>query len=324
MPHRIRDPLSPISLDGTDLRDVEVKREWKNIDLLITCGEPEFAVVIENKVRSGEHSNQLSRYAETIAQLHPNLPALFVYLTPDGDEPSHESWIPYTYAEIHHALKRIRDAHASAIGDDVLLFLDHYLNLLGTRFMNDEKLDELCRRIYKHHRQALDLIWERTSAESGTLAEVIDNLKEDDRWEVLYESGSYVDFVPKSWLKWMPPFETEDWYQACIQIWQRETRLRYCIFVGPMADTARRTEIVNTLRDEIPAHGFRRTQSKQVKGEWSRVCSVETLIEWGEDDVPEPGEFRKSVTEQLDKLYLKLEKVGAVFEPLYTNSGSVS
>src|SRR5437870_4902030 len=46
-------PLSPIELDGTDLRGVEVKREWKNIDLLITCKEPRFAVVIENKVGSG-------------------------------------------------------------------------------------------------------------------------------------------------------------------------------------------------------------------------------------------------------------------------------
>src|SRR6266850_2006060 len=30
-------PLSPIDLDGTDLRGVEVQREWSHIDLLITC-----------------------------------------------------------------------------------------------------------------------------------------------------------------------------------------------------------------------------------------------------------------------------------------------
>ncbi len=49
-------PLSPVALDGTDLRGVEVRREWKNIDLLILCREPRFAVVIENKVGSQEHS----------------------------------------------------------------------------------------------------------------------------------------------------------------------------------------------------------------------------------------------------------------------------
>src|SRR6266704_3440019 len=51
-------PLSPIDLDGTDLRGVEIRREWKHIDLLITCRKPQFVVVIENKVGSYDHSNQ--------------------------------------------------------------------------------------------------------------------------------------------------------------------------------------------------------------------------------------------------------------------------
>ncbi|PYP12755.1 MAG: hypothetical protein DMD54_17985, partial [Gemmatimonadetes bacterium] len=33
-------PLSPIELDGTDLRGVEVRREWKRVDLLIASKEP--------------------------------------------------------------------------------------------------------------------------------------------------------------------------------------------------------------------------------------------------------------------------------------------
>src|SRR2546427_2783702 len=40
-PAKLR-PLSPIELDGTDLRGVEVKREWGHIDLLITCRQPRF------------------------------------------------------------------------------------------------------------------------------------------------------------------------------------------------------------------------------------------------------------------------------------------
>jgi hypothetical protein len=55
-------PLSPIDLDGIDLRGVEIRREWKNIDVIIVCKEPRFAVVVENKVNSREHSEQLIRY----------------------------------------------------------------------------------------------------------------------------------------------------------------------------------------------------------------------------------------------------------------------
>src|SRR5438445_612442 len=48
-------PFSPIDLDGVDLKGVNVRREWGHIDLLITCEEPPFAIVIENKVGSHEH-----------------------------------------------------------------------------------------------------------------------------------------------------------------------------------------------------------------------------------------------------------------------------
>src|SRR5438552_12678627 len=39
-----RRPLSPIDLDGIDLRGIEIRREWKHIDLLIMCREPRFFV----------------------------------------------------------------------------------------------------------------------------------------------------------------------------------------------------------------------------------------------------------------------------------------
>src|SRR4051812_16528808 len=38
-------PLSPIEIDGVDMRGVEVRREWNNIDLLITSRQPAFVIV---------------------------------------------------------------------------------------------------------------------------------------------------------------------------------------------------------------------------------------------------------------------------------------
>src|SRR5213592_4412317 len=55
-------PLSPIEIDGIDLRGVTVRREWQNIDLLIACEQPSFVVAVENKIEAREHSNQLARY----------------------------------------------------------------------------------------------------------------------------------------------------------------------------------------------------------------------------------------------------------------------
>jgi hypothetical protein len=55
-------PISPVELDGADLRGIDVRREWQHIDLVISCEEPRFVIAIENKIESGEHGNQLVTY----------------------------------------------------------------------------------------------------------------------------------------------------------------------------------------------------------------------------------------------------------------------
>src|SRR5947207_344585 len=70
-PTEMRPQLSPIDLDGTNLRGIEVRREWKHIDLLIKCQEPPIVVVIENKIGSKEGTDQLSRYKATMKHHYP-------------------------------------------------------------------------------------------------------------------------------------------------------------------------------------------------------------------------------------------------------------
>jgi PD-(D/E)XK nuclease superfamily len=75
--------LSPIEIDIADFEDVEIRREWRNIDILIYSPSNRLVCVIENKVDSSEHSNQLKRYEEiTSAEFpFPELKKIFVYLT---------------------------------------------------------------------------------------------------------------------------------------------------------------------------------------------------------------------------------------------------
>ena len=314
-------PLSPIDLDGTDLRGVEVRREWKNIDLLITCKEPSFAVVIENKVRSQEHSNQLSKYARVMAEHYPTLRRLHVFLTPDGDEPSEDSWVPYTYTDIHTVFTRTRDSYQNAIGDDVLAFLDHYLNLLGTRFMNDEELDELCRRIYKNHRQALDLIWQRIgSPESSHFSEVLSVLEEDPRWHLFYKSNKYVDFVPKQWQQWLPVLTPS--YPICADLYAREQQIELRLFAGPMHGIANRSEIIMRLRDAAPKCGFKATKTSKIGRYWVRVAEAETFIQWDEEQDADPESLRVLAAGKLDDIHARMEKLAPLLKPLFSQVDS--
>ena len=320
-PAKLR-PLSPIDLDGTDLQGVEVRREWGHIDLLITCHQPPLVIAIENKVESQEHSEQLSRYRATIRGHYPDARPLYVYLTPKAEEPSEADWVPYGYADLHRVLTRVQTTYRKAIGEEVLVFLDHYLSLIGARFMSDAKIDELCQRIYKNHRHALKLIFERVgSPTSGVLAEAETVLREDPRWHVFYRSGNTIDFVPKAWLEWLPPIgldrkdDPRSWFILRLEMYG--AKLDFYAEVRRMADLTKRKAIVDTLIAEGRKFGFSHS-GRGVTDNYTRVSGREHIIRWKEDDEPEPSEIRAAVKKKLDEIFPKLADVPTVLKPRFS------
>jgi len=314
-------PLSPIEVDGTDLRGVEVKREWENIDLLITCHQPAFVIAIENKVDSSEHSNQLAKYKATVAKHYSGAKPLFVYLTPNGEEPSEPEWVAYSYADLFRVLTRVRSTHSGAIGDDVLVFLDHYLNLIGTRFMDDAKITELCERIWKNHRQALQLIFDRVgNPSSGVLAEVEAVIRDDPRWNVFYRASDLVDFVPKDWMQWLPPIGTDkqdhpqSWIVLRFSLYSRS--LDYYVEVRKMQDAELRKSIVDSLIQNCSRYGFVRKQAREVTNFYTRVSSRSRVLEFNEEEAPAGEIVRAAVKNRLEQVYPYMDELAKALREL--------
>ena len=270
-------PLSPIVLDGEEMGGVEIRREWRHIDLLITCEEPPFVIAIENKVDSTEHGSQLGRYQKVVEEQVPNRPPMFVYLTIDGDEPSEDAWVSYTYADLHRVLTRVRKTNAASIGDDVLAFLDHYLRLIGSRFMDDPTIDELCQRIYRNHRQAIDLIVERGRP---NIRAVVDSLAEmlnaDDDLTVLSTNAARsVFFLPKNWLQILPPVrdghasvEPTQWF--CGEFYVYDTQCELWLFACPTKDREIRENVIQRLINNPEEFGFRHS-FKKISPQWTTI-----------------------------------------------------
>src|SRR3954451_9728360 len=82
--------LRPVDLALWNLDDLQVHREWRNIELLLVDDTNRVVVVIENKIDSAEHSDQLGRYWDIVAAEYPGYRAVGLFLTPDGLEPSDE------------------------------------------------------------------------------------------------------------------------------------------------------------------------------------------------------------------------------------------
>lgn len=77
--------LSPAVVELVDLIDVEVRREWRNIDLLVHSRANRFVILIENKIRGRESQGQLLGYMDAVRQSFPDVETIIpVLLTLEG------------------------------------------------------------------------------------------------------------------------------------------------------------------------------------------------------------------------------------------------
>jgi hypothetical protein len=193
-------PVTPIDLDVWDLNELIVQREWQNIDILLLEETLKLAVIIENKIDSSEHSNQLARYYQVVEQHYPGWKILGVYLTKEGDIPSYSAYLPIDYTAVCEIIERITAKRASTLGDDVRTLMTHYTQMLRRHIVSDSEIVELCRRIYRKHQKALDLIFEHRPDKQAETRELLEKIVRETPGLIFdHCSKSYVRFLPESW-----------------------------------------------------------------------------------------------------------------------------
>jgi hypothetical protein len=295
-------PVSPVDLDGADLHGVEVRREWRNIDLLISSEHPAFVVAIENKVDSGEHSSQLGRYEATVAASFPGVSCLHVFLTPDGSEASDDDWVNYSYHNLHSVLTRVQRQAGGSLGGDVGVFLAHYLNLVGSKLMNDPDIDDLCQRIYANHSRALELIFERVDVGgTGVVAVISRWLQEQPKmWRVVTTHAKWVKFFPASWIGVLMREDGSPLPTGAEVFWEFDAghnALKLRCVVGKVDDQDRRKRIIQRLIQNKSEFGFQ-MKRKEPTEKWTRVYA-ERSLPLGEDDVPSDDAIIKAISTRL-------------------------
>ncbi len=196
-------PVSPIMINVTRLSNAVVERESQHIDILIHDADSKLVCLIENKVFSDEHSNQLNRYLESVRRRFPEATVIPVFLTPDGNPPADEDspYIPFSYGDVADILDQMRQAQASVLGMDVNTMIAHYVTMLRRYIVTDSDVAELCRQIYQAHKAAIDLIIEHMPDQQLEMANHLAGLVQaTPDLTVVRHIKSYVDFVPQAWL----------------------------------------------------------------------------------------------------------------------------
>jgi hypothetical protein len=199
--------ITPVDIDAWQLVDVEVRREWQNIDLLLILnftGGHQWVVSIENKVNSVQHSNQLRRYRSVVETEFPAAQRrLFLFLTKSNEVPEDEHFLPASYTQVHHVLKECLQSRNHAIGTEPKVLLENYLRLLEEKFMDESEIARTALKIYQQHRRALDVIFEHRPDNLGMASEKVRKLLADNAVQlgIKLESSTkfYLRFIPLAW-----------------------------------------------------------------------------------------------------------------------------
>lgn len=129
------------ALDALSFASATVQCECKNIDILIRDYGNQVAVIIENKIGSGEHSNQLARYWDDIARQYCDWTIVGLYLSPSGDAPSDARYIPISYDLVCSLLDDLLVDGATAISDEVASLIRQYVDVLHRRIARPVSID---------------------------------------------------------------------------------------------------------------------------------------------------------------------------------------
>lgn len=155
-------------IDEIDYSDVQVIREWNRIDIAVFIRDKnkEIVLAIENKVWADEHNDQLSVYYNRLKdyQLDQNKAGINVilipvYLNPKQKDPTDKRWFKFSYEQISEIINYLYEKNKGKSDQTAELFVCNYLDIIRRFIMKDDKeIREICNKIYRKHRKAIDLI----------------------------------------------------------------------------------------------------------------------------------------------------------------------
>lgn len=190
---------SIIDIDCWDLEEIEIHRELENIDLLLVDEKNKFVLVIENKIDTCQHDNQLTRYRDYVDVQYPSneYKKLFIYLKPQKEKVE----LPYifvSYQVIVDLIKNLLVEIKENSNQDIITLIKHYQDILERDIMKEENIGTICAKIYKQHKTAIDLI-NKYGTPQKELGDILQEVLEEKDYlqDVVKESNSSYLCLPK-------------------------------------------------------------------------------------------------------------------------------
>lgn len=108
-----------------------IQTERNGIDILIETNT--LILVIENKIKSSQHSDQLKKYKSYCDTTFPKLKTKYYFLTLIGEQSNDDNWINITYRELRDELKGVKlklNNNHRIIISEYLIFLNSLVEVV--------------------------------------------------------------------------------------------------------------------------------------------------------------------------------------------------
>lgn len=250
-----------------DFSDTEIRREYKNIDILIVSPKNKFVCVVENKIWSGEHSEQLQKYAKIVnSEFKDYDKKIGIFLTPNPNLELEDNilirekdgeryyYIQMDYEQIYDVINRTLKFKASYMNDEVKIFINHYQKMLERNIMSNEdsRIISLCRRIYRENKEAIDLINKYANSSANNIAESLYNivLKNSDLVATGFHNAEYTEFFQKEIADKMQYGEKHDKLCVYYLFLQRNNAINFILWIS-RSDISSRQAIYDILKNNL-------------------------------------------------------------------------
>ena len=198
----LQNDTSLVDIILSDLTDAKVTLEkmandGRRMDIFIESPRNKLVCVIENKVWSGEGCNQLEDYRDFILNhdKYKNYKhKIFLFFTPYKYSlcEDYKGYIRINYGDILKAINNLMKQYGCLLDDDVKIFIEHYKKTVERNIMGetDKEIIDLCRKIYRENKSAIDLIIENNDYKADVLNVMAEVIKErTDLQEITVENN---------------------------------------------------------------------------------------------------------------------------------------
>lgn len=308
--------LDEFEIEKLDYNNVELRREWKNIDLLILFEK--HLICVENKIYSTDRSKQLSNYKDTIIEkTFEDYNRVYVYLTPTGEQPTEpgqeDFWIPYSYEKIIEQIDNVLTIYGKSMNSIVYQYISDYLITLKRELTMSAEANKLAEKIYKSHKDLFEFVFRNKPDVVMKWQPIISEIVAS-KWKLGSENKGFVRFLTKD-IKDIIPQKIPGWPKEegfLFELWFNGERALFKPVISkgnPPAIKKLLCDAMENIKD-LP-DGFTKKSKKLIDQTWAVPFQYPWDWEFEEEDLIDMDDETLK-----KKLNVKLNEVWEIIDPI--------